>query len=60
MDVVEYVEKCFNNELREYQKILLHNAVHEKKYYITYPPHCGRTYFTEMIKAWNELNESKN
>ena len=33
MDVVEYVEKCFNNELREYQKILLHNAVHEKKYY---------------------------
>ena len=59
MDVVEYVEKCFNIELLEYQKILLLNSINEKCY-ITYPPRCGRTYFMEMIKAWNELNESKH
>lgn len=60
MNVAEYIEKCFNAELLEYQKILLHNAVNGNKYHITYPPRCGKTYFTEMIKAWNELNESKD
>ena len=59
IDVVEYVEKCFNIELLEYQKILLHNAVNEKCY-IAYPPLCGRTFFMEMINEWNELNKSKN
>lgn len=56
MDAVEYVEKCFNIELQEYQKILIHNAVNEKCY-ITYPPRCGRTFFMEMIDEWNKLNE---
>lgn len=59
IDIVEYVEKCFNLELLEYQKILFHNAVNEKCY-ITYPPRCGRTFFMEMINEWNELNKSKN
>jgi hypothetical protein len=59
IDVVEYVEKCFNIELFEYQKILLRNAVNEKCY-ITYPPRCGRTFFMEMINEWNKLNESNN
>lgn len=59
MDAVEYVEKCFNIELLEYQKILLHKAINEKCY-ITYPPRCGRTFFMEMIDEWNKLNESKN
>jgi ERCC4-related helicase len=59
IDAVEYVEKCFNIELNEYQKILINNAVNEKCY-ITYPPRCGRTFFTEMINEWNELNKSKN
>ena len=59
IDVVEYVEKCFNIELNEYQKILINNAVNEKCY-ITYPPRCGRTFFMEMINEWNELHKSKN
>lgn len=59
IDVAEYVEKCFNIELLEYQKIILNNAVNEKCY-ITYPPRCGRTFFMEMINEWNELNKSKN
>lgn len=59
IDVAEYVEKCFNIELSEYQKFLIHNAVNEKCY-ITYPPRCGRTFFMEMINEWNELNKSKN
>lgn len=59
MDAVEYVEKCFNIELLEYQKILLNNVINEKCY-ITYPPRRGRTYFMELTKEWNKLNESKN
>jgi hypothetical protein len=59
IDAVEYVEKCFNIELNEYQKILINNAVNEKCY-ITYPPRCGRTFFMEMINEWNKLNESNN
>lgn len=59
IDIVEFVEKFFNVELLEYQKFLLHNAIKDK-YYLTYPPRHGRTYFKEIIKEWNELNESKN
>ena len=57
IDAVEYVEKCFNIELLEYQKILLHNAVNEKCY-ITYPPRCGRTFFMEMIKWLTRVLEN--
>lgn len=57
IDAVEYVEKCFNIELNEYQKILINNAVNEKCY-ITYPPRCGRTFFMEMINEYEKLREA--
>lgn len=60
IDIVEYVETYLGIKLFEYQKILLRNYVETKNLYITYPPRCGRTHLMEMIKAWNELNESKN
>ena len=59
IDIIEYVEKCFKTKLLKYQKFILHNAIKDK-YYLTYPPRHGRTYFKEMFKEWIELNASKN
>lgn len=60
IDIVDFVETYLGIKLFEYQSFFLRNCAEYKNLYITYPPRCGITHLMEMIKAWNELNESNN
>ena len=49
IDIVEFVEKYFNIELMECQKIMLRKTINEK-IYLCYPRHYGYSEYKEKDK----------